>query len=41
MTHCGTHPITTERLYLRRSDWNNQGICDACYYGLLREEWQK
>ncbi len=26
---------------LRRADWNNQGICDACYYGLLREEWQK
>ena len=20
---------------LRSSDWNNQGICDACYYGLL------
>ncbi len=23
---------------LRRSDWNNQGICDACYYALLKEE---
>lgn len=23
---------------LRSSDWNNQGICDACYYGLLRNE---
>ncbi len=23
---------------LRQSDWNNQGICDACYYGILREE---
>ena len=22
---------------LRSSDRNNQGICDACYYGLLRE----
>lgn len=23
---------------LRSSDWNNQGICDACYYALLRTE---
>lgn len=23
---------------LRQSDWNNQGICDACYYGLLKAE---
>lgn len=23
---------------LRQSDWNNQGICDACYYSILREE---
>ena len=23
---------------LRSSDWNNQGICDACYYGLLKAE---
>ena len=23
---------------LRRSDWNNQGICDACYYALLKSE---
>ena len=23
---------------LRRSDRNNQGICDACYYGLLKSE---
>ena len=23
---------------LRRSDWNNQGICDACWYAILREE---
>ena len=21
---------------LRSSDWNNQGICDACYYALLK-----
>ena len=20
---------------LRNADWNNQGICDACYYGIL------
>ena len=23
---------------LRNADWNNQGICDACYYGLLKNE---
>ncbi len=23
---------------MRASDWNNQGICDACYYALLRSE---
>ena len=23
---------------MRSSDWNNQGICDACYYALLRSE---
>ena len=23
---------------LRSSDWNNQGICDASYYSILREE---
>ena len=23
---------------LRQADWNNQGICDACYYGLLKHE---
>ena len=23
---------------LRDSDWNNQGICDACYYALLKSE---
>ncbi|MDY3226042.1 MAG: GNAT family protein, partial [Candidatus Faecousia sp.] len=23
---------------LRQSDRNNQGICDACYYGLLAGE---
>lgn len=24
---------------LRRSDWNNQGICDETVYGILREEY--
>ncbi|MDE7390779.1 MAG: GNAT family N-acetyltransferase [Lachnospiraceae bacterium] len=23
---------------LRQTDWNNQGICDACWYGLLKSE---
>ncbi len=23
---------------LRSSDWNNQGICDACYFALLKSE---
>jgi len=23
---------------LHSSDWNNQGICDACYYALLKDE---
>lgn len=23
---------------LHSSDWNNQGICDACYYALLKSE---
>lgn len=22
----------------RQSDWNNQGVCDACWYALLRSE---
>ena len=26
---------------LRCADRNNQGICDACYYGLLRAEWEE
>ena len=25
----------------RRSDWNNQGICDAAHYAILREEYRK
>lgn len=24
---------------LRKSDWTNQGICDACYYSLLKSEY--
>ena len=23
---------------LRSADWNNQGVCDACYYALLKSE---
>ena len=23
---------------LRQADRNNQGVCDACYYGLLKSE---
>lgn len=34
MQNCG---MTCEGT-LRRSDWNNQGICDACWYAILREE---
>ena len=26
---------------LRSADHNNQGICDAAYYGILRSEWEK
>ena len=26
---------------LRQSDRNNQGICDACYYAILAEEWKE
>lgn len=25
---------------MRSADWNNQGICDACYYGMLRSDRQ-
>lgn len=24
---------------LRKADWNNQGICDVCYYSLLKSEY--
>lgn len=23
---------------LRSSNWNNQGVCDACYYAILKSE---
>ena len=23
---------------LRQSDWNNQGVCDACWYALLKQD---
>lgn len=26
---------------LRQADWNNQGICDACIYAILAEDWKK
>ncbi|MBO5421504.1 MAG: GNAT family N-acetyltransferase [Clostridia bacterium] len=34
MQKCGMNYEGT----LRSSDWNNQGICDACYYALLKDE---
>lgn len=34
MRKCGLKPEGT----LRQSGWNNQGICDECYYGLLASE---
>lgn len=34
MQHCGMKYEGT----LRSSDWSNQGICDACYYALLKGE---
>lgn len=26
---------------LRKSDWCNQGICDAVWYGILKDEWMR
>lgn len=34
MRKCGMHYEGT----LKQSDWNNQGVCDACYYALLAED---
>ena len=35
MAHCGMKYEGT----LRRADRNNQGVCDAAYYGILKEEY--
>ena len=35
MENCG---LTREGI-LRRSDWNNQGVCDAVWYAILRENY--
>ncbi|MDY3051773.1 MAG: GNAT family N-acetyltransferase [Ndongobacter sp.] len=37
MRKCG---MTYEGL-LRKADWNNQGICDACHYSILRDEYEE
>lgn len=34
MRKCGMQYEAT----LRQSDWNNQGVCDACWYALLKSE---
>ena len=36
MVKCG---LTPEGV-LRKSDWNNQGIVDACMHAILREDWE-
>ena len=36
MRKCGMHYEGT----LRMADRNNQGICDAAYYGILRSDWE-
>ena len=36
MQKCG---MTLEGV-MRESDWNNQGICDACMYAVLRKEYR-
>lgn len=36
MTKCGVMPEGI----LRKADWSNQGIVDACMHALLREEWE-
>ena len=36
MRHCGMEYEGT----LRRSDWNNQGICDASWYAAFREDFR-
>ena len=34
MAKCGMHYEGT----LRQAGWNNQGVCDECFYGLLKSE---
>jgi len=34
MKKCGMH----YEGMLRQADWNNQGICDACYYAILADD---
>ncbi len=36
MSKCGLQPEAV----LRKADWNNQGIVDACMHAILREEWE-
>lgn len=36
MLHCGLR----QEGILRKADWSNRGIVDACMHALLREEWQ-
>lgn len=35
MTKCGLMPEAV----LRKADWSNRGIVDACMHAILREEW--
>ena len=37
MKKCGLRYEGTSR----QSDWNNQGICDAAHYAILKEDWLK
>lgn len=37
MTKCGLR----QEGILRKADWSNQGIVDACMHALLREEWEQ
>ena len=37
MLNCGLLP----EALLRKADWNNQGIVDACMHALLREDWER
>lgn len=37
MTKCGLLPEAV----LRKADWSNRGIVDACMHAILREEWEE